>query len=63
VIRAVSEAAGQTDLRLHKRQAEGDPVALISLAQPSDDDEHVMRVETVRLGDGEIYVAGSTEAR
>ena len=42
------------------RQIKGDPVALFTLP-PLEDDNRRMRVETVQLGDGELYIAGTTE--
>ena len=56
----LSQAA--RDMRLHLKwgQASGDPVALLTLPAAEDNGRQV-RIETLRLGDGEIYLAGSTE--
>ncbi len=62
VIDAVEEAARQMDLRVTWRQANGDPVALIALAPILADGGKRIRVEEVYLGEGEVYVAGTTES-
>ena len=56
----LEKAAADVQCPLHWRSAGGDPVALLSFP-PSGD--RPVRIETLRLGDGEIYVAGSTEPR
>jgi hypothetical protein len=60
---AMSQAAARLDFPLQWKQTEGDPVAVISI--PSSTKEHgtLVRVDTLRLGDGEIYMAGTTERR
>jgi hypothetical protein len=57
VLDQFTEAAHDMQLHLEWRRVGGDPVAMVSL--PEDDDRQV-RIDTLRLGDGEIYVAGST---
>jgi hypothetical protein len=51
------------DLQWHVawRHAGNDPVAMLSF--PPNDDDRPMQIETLRLGEGEIYVAGSTAAK
>lgn len=61
VIEGVKRAARAMDLHLEWRNTDGDPVALLSL-QPTED-ERPVRIETLRLGNGEIYLAGSTAAK
>jgi hypothetical protein len=63
VLDHISETARHTDLRLTWRRVGGDPVALISLPAPGDPDGEVVRIETLQLGRGEIYVAGTTQRR
>ncbi len=60
ILDSISEAAEKMDLRLQWQQADGDPVALISVPSPPDQDGPLVQVETIRLGEGEIYVAGTT---
>jgi hypothetical protein len=57
----VSQAARDLQLPLEWRRG-GDPVALFSVPT-SNDDGRIVRIETVRLGEGEIYVAGTTQRR
>ena len=43
--------------RIEWRRTGNDPVAMLSF--PPTDDDRPMRIETLRLGEGEIYMAGS----
>jgi hypothetical protein len=61
VLDRLAQAARDMQLHLQWRSTGGDPVALLSLS-PGDDDRPV-QIETLRLGDGEIYVAGTTRAK
>ena len=56
----LSQAARDMRLHLEWRQAGGHPVALLTLPAAEDNGRQV-RIETLRLGDGEVYLAGSTE--
>ena len=62
VLDRITAVAGKADLQLRWQQAEGDPVALLSIRPPRDDDERVVRIESIKLGDGEIYLAGRSES-
>jgi hypothetical protein len=59
VLDRITQAARDMRFHLAWRHSGGDPVALLSLP-PSDD--RPVRIETLRLGEGEIYVAGTTQA-
>ena len=59
VLKGLSQAAQDMQLRLDWRQANGDPVAMLSFASG----DHPVRIESLRLGDGELYVAGTTKDR
>lgn len=63
VLDRISEAARRSDLRIKWRQADGDPVAFISLPPPRGPADDLVEIDTLRLGDGEVYVAGTTERR
>lgn len=63
VLERISEAVRRSKLRIRWRQAEGDPVALISLPPPRRPSDDVVEIDTLRLGDGEVYVAGTTRRR
>ena len=62
VLDQITTAAGKMDLELRWQQAEGDPVALVSIRPPRDDDKRVVRIESFKLGEGEVYLAGSSES-
>jgi hypothetical protein len=63
ILDSISRAAGQMDLHLRWQQAGGDPVALISFSPPLEHDRKLVEIETLRLGEGEIYLAGTTRPR
>jgi hypothetical protein len=63
ILDAVSEAAGQMDLHLRWRRADGDPVALISFSPLRTQDGEFVQIETLQLSEGEIYLAGTTRPR
>ncbi len=60
VLGRISEAARGMDFQLRWLHAGGDPVAMISFP-PSDG--RFVGIETLRLSDGEIFVAGSTRGK
>jgi hypothetical protein len=60
VLDGVKRAAREMQLHLEWLRTGDDPVALLSLP-PSD--ERPVSIETLRLGDGEIYVEGSTSKK
>lgn len=62
VLDAISEAAGQIGFPLDWQRADRDPVALISTTLPDQDGKPV-QIETIQLGDGEIYLTGTTGQR
>ena len=61
VIEHVKEAAAEADLHIEWRQTSGDPVALVHLAPRSADGRFALKLESLTLGDGELFVAGHTE--
>ena len=63
VLDRISQAAARLDVPLRWKQAEGDPVAQITIPPPRKEHGTLVRIETLRLGDGEIYLAGTTERR
>ncbi|MBU4272689.1 MAG: hypothetical protein KKE86_14045 [Planctomycetes bacterium] len=62
VLDRVSEAAREMQLHLEWRRGGDDPVALLSLPN-NEDGGRIMRIETLRLGDGEIYITGTTKRK
>lgn len=61
VLDKISEKASDLDLEIQWRQAEGDPVVEISVPPPRDEDDDAVRIEALRLGEGKLYLSGSTE--
>ncbi|MFH1268027.1 MAG: hypothetical protein ABIK89_20105 [Planctomycetota bacterium] len=61
ILDAISQEAGQMDLDIRWRQAEGDPVVEVSISPPRDADDKTIRIEALQLGEGKIYLSGSTE--
>jgi hypothetical protein len=61
VIEGLSRAARDMQFHLQWRSAGGDPVAMLSF--PPTEDDRPVRIETLRLGEGEIYVAGGTQTQ
>ncbi len=61
ILERIGEIAKRLELKLEWRQLDGDPVALVSIPSTRDKDDRVVRVEAIQLGEGEIYVSGSTE--
>jgi len=60
VLRQISRATEHLAWRVQWRQAEGDPVAEVHLPMPRAKDGKRIRIDSLRLGEGEIYVAGTT---
>ncbi len=63
VLRALSQAAERSSLPLEWRQADGDPVALVSLPVHSGDRAWLVHIDTLTLRQGELYLAGSSRRR
>ena len=59
----ITEAARRSGLGIKWRQADGDPVAFISLPPPDGRGKRVTRIDAFRLSRGELYLAGATERR
>jgi len=59
ILDSISYAAQQLDLQLEWRTSHGDPVALIKLPPLHDSNHESLRLESLELRDGELFVAGS----
>jgi len=59
----VAEAAHEVDLPLKWHDEEGDPVATIPLTPPDNEDDRRVQIDTLKLSDGKIYIAGTTSRR
>ncbi len=56
------KAADRMDVPLKWHDEEGDPVATITIT-PSDNDDRQVQIDTLKLTDGKIYIAGTTSRR
>jgi len=63
VLDGISDAARRSEWRIEWRQSGGDPVALLSAPPPDNEGDLAVKIETVRLGKGDIFVSGSTERK
>jgi hypothetical protein len=63
VLKAVGNAARQSNVRIEWRQVDGDPVALITLAAASAGHGAVVHIDTIKLEEGVLTVAGTTETQ
>ena len=61
ILDGTAEAARRHSLPLAWRRADGDPVALFTIPPVRDEDGKRVRIEALQLGDGEVYLAGTTE--
>jgi hypothetical protein len=61
VLKQIARSTERLEWRIEWRQASGDPVALVSIPSPRDKHRRVVQLETLRLGNGEIHVAGTTK--
>ncbi len=60
VLEAITDAFQSLNVQLQWRQADGDPVALITIPPPRDKHDRPLELESLELRDGFIYVAGET---
>jgi len=59
----VRKAADRMDVQLKWHDEEGDPVATIPIPPPDDEDDRRVQIDTLKLSDGKIYIAGTTSRR
>ena len=62
VLNSVSVFAQRAEIELKWMQFEGDPVAELTIPDHRKDMKKLLHLEALELRDGEIYLAGSTEA-
>ena len=62
-LEAISQAAARTGWRLQWRQSDGDPVAMVTIPPPHNGNEELVRIESILLGEDEIYLSGRTDAK
>jgi hypothetical protein len=61
VLRATGAAMARAELPIEWRQTAGDPVALVTLRPGLVGHGRTIRVESIRLEQGQITLTGSTE--
>jgi len=59
ILDGLSHVARELNLRLEWRKSHGDPVALVTLPRLGDAPEESLRLESIELREGELYVAGT----
>jgi hypothetical protein len=57
----ISDAAKKSNVDIRWRQADSDPVALIKINSAADARRQVLHIKTIRLEEGALVVAGTTE--
>ncbi len=57
----ITDAAQKSNIDIRWRQADGDPVALIKIPSAGGNRKQIIHVETIRLEEGALVVAGTTE--
>lgn len=58
IVEELGRAARELELKLTWQQADGDPVALVTIPSILDDEGRTLRVERIEVHEGELYVAG-----
>ncbi len=61
VLDKITDAAQKSNVDIRWRQADGDPVALIKITSARGNRKQVIHIDTIRLEEGELVVAGTTE--
>lgn len=61
ILEAIDHGIRDTELRIQWRQADGDPVALISWPHPPGSKSPHVQIATLQMGDGTLLLAGSTD--
>jgi hypothetical protein len=63
ITEGISRGAGQAGVQVHWAQADGDPVALITLSDLRDNRGRLVEIDALQLKKGEIVVSGTTRKR
>ncbi len=58
IVEELGRAARELELKLAWQQADGDPVALVTIPSILDDEGRTLHIERLEVRDGELYVAG-----
>ena len=61
VLDSITDAAQKSNVDIRWRQADGDPVALIKITSAKGSRKQIVHIDTIRLEEGQLVVAGTTE--
>ena len=61
ILDGITEAAQKSNADIRWRQADGDPVALIRVTSAKGNRKQIIHIDTLRLEEGAMVVAGTTE--
>jgi hypothetical protein len=61
VLDTITTAAQRSNVDIRWRQSDSDPVALLNVASVQGDRKQVIHIDTIRLEEGALVVAGTTE--
>jgi hypothetical protein len=61
VLDKITDAARKSNVDIRWRQSDGDPVALIKVSSAQGNRKQVIHIDTIRLQEGALLVAGTTE--
>jgi hypothetical protein len=61
VLDKITDAAQKSNVDIHWRQSDSDPVALIKITSAQGDRRQIIHIDTIRLEEGALVVGGTTE--
>jgi len=61
VLDGIADAARKSDVDIHWRQVDGDPVALIKVSSANGNRKQIVHIDTIRLQEGALVIAGTNE--
>ena len=61
VLDKITDVARKSNVDIRWRQADSDPVALIKITSARGDRKQIIHIDTIRLEEGALVVAGTTE--
>ena len=61
VLDRIADAAKKANVDIRWRQEDNDPVALIKITPAKADGKRIVHIDTIRLEEGALVVAGTTE--
>ena len=61
ILDTITDAAKKSNVDLRWRQTDSDPVALIKITSAKGNRKQIVHIDTIRLEEGQLVVAGTTE--